>query len=302
MTPPDPAPQVPYTWDDNGNLVERGDDEFAWDYEDRLVEATVGATTTTFAYTGDGLRHSRTVGQDTTVFTWDIAAGLPVVLDDGDARYVYGATGLISQVTVADTYYYLPDGLGSTMVTTNSAGNVANAYTYDVFGAPRSTSGAQANEFEFAGEQVDASTGLQYLRARYYDFEVGRFISREPLAALPGWGGNPFGYANANPASLVDPAGEAPVDADGCVQRPGANGPTECEVENSCHWQRTTDPYGSGAWCDWDACPGRPQPPRLAAGTRPPARAPGDDRRCHRQGPHPPLRTYRRHGATSVLC
>jgi len=173
-------------------------------------------TTTTFAYTGDGLRHSRTVGQDTTVLTWDIAAGLPVVLDDGDARYVYGAAGLISQVTVADTYYYLPDGLGSTMVTTDSAGNVANAYTYDVFGAPRSQSGAQANEFQFAGEQVDGSTGLQYLRARYYDFETGRFISREPLAASPGWGGNPFGYASANPVPLVDPTGEAPVDANGC--------------------------------------------------------------------------------------
>ncbi|MCK6566006.1 MAG: hypothetical protein L6Q80_14850, partial [Dehalococcoidia bacterium] len=46
---------------------------------------------------GDGLRDSRTVGGNTTTFTWDINAGLPEVLDDGN-RYVYGA-GLESMVT-----------------------------------------------------------------------------------------------------------------------------------------------------------------------------------------------------------
>jgi YD repeat-containing protein len=86
-----PGPSVlEYDWDDNGNLVERGSDEFVWDYEDRMVEATVNAVTTTFAYRGDGLRNSRTVGMTTTTFTWDINAGLPVVLDDGN-QYVYGA-------------------------------------------------------------------------------------------------------------------------------------------------------------------------------------------------------------------
>jgi hypothetical protein len=41
---------------------------------------------------------------------------------------------------------------------------VVNTYDYDVFGALRDSSGAQANDFTFAGEQVDGSTGLQYLR------------------------------------------------------------------------------------------------------------------------------------------
>ena len=50
-----------------------------------------------------------------TTFTWDVAGGLPVVLDDG-SKYVYGA-GLISQTSGANTYYYLSDGLGSTMKT-----------------------------------------------------------------------------------------------------------------------------------------------------------------------------------------
>ncbi len=74
--------------------------------------------------------------------------------------------------------YYLGDGLGSTMKTTDDTEAVVNAYTYDVYGNITSSSGAQANEFQFAGEQTDP-TGLQYLRARYYDTATGTFISRD---------------------------------------------------------------------------------------------------------------------------
>ncbi len=114
-----------------------------------------------------------------------------MVIDDEDARYVYGA-GLVSQVTSCESYYYLTDGLGSTMATVDSDGDVVNEYTYDVFGETRSESGAQDNEFQFAGQQVDGSTGLQYLRARYYDMEIGRFISRDPLAVAARWVGHPI--------------------------------------------------------------------------------------------------------------
>ena len=88
----------------------------------------MNSVTTTFAYRGDGLRNSRTTGGTTTTFTWDIAGGLPVVLDDG-AKYVYGA-GLVSQVSGANTYYYLADGLGSTMKTVDATGTVVNGYTW----------------------------------------------------------------------------------------------------------------------------------------------------------------------------
>ena len=144
------------------------------------------------------------MGGVTTTFTWDIAGGLPVVLDDG-ARYVYGA-GLVSQVSGANTYYYLADGLGSTMKTVDATGAVVNGYTYDVYGKKTSSTGSQANEFDFAGQQTDP-TGLQYLRARYSDPETGTFISREPMEVRPGWTANPFGYAEARPVSLVDPTG-----------------------------------------------------------------------------------------------
>ena len=48
------------------------------------------------------------------------------MLDDG-SQYVYG-DGLVSQVSGASTYYYLADGLGSTMATTDASGAVVNGY------------------------------------------------------------------------------------------------------------------------------------------------------------------------------
>jgi YD repeat-containing protein len=54
VTPPSPASVINYTWDDNGDLTARGSDSFSWDYEDRMVSATVNSVTTTFAYRGDG--------------------------------------------------------------------------------------------------------------------------------------------------------------------------------------------------------------------------------------------------------
>jgi RHS repeat-associated protein len=221
---------VTYTWDDNGSLTARGSDSFGWDYEERMTSATVNSVTTTFAYRGDGLRDSRTTGANTTTFTWDIAAGLPVVIDDG-ARYVYGA-GLESQVSGSSTYYYLADGLGSTMNTVDASGNVVNSYTYDVYGKKTTSSGSQSNEFDFAGQQTDP-TGLQYLRARYMDPETGVFLSREPLGISPTWLANHYGYVGANPAAMVDPSGLQRCDPDPAIPcepgtpivRDGSDGP-----------------------------------------------------------------------------
>jgi uncharacterized protein RhaS with RHS repeats len=70
-------------------------------------------------------------------------------------------------VTTGGTYYFLSDGLGSTLALVDSTGTVQGSYTYDAYGKA-TASGTVATEYQFAGQQTDAS-GLQYLRARYYD-------------------------------------------------------------------------------------------------------------------------------------
>jgi RHS repeat-associated protein len=105
--------------------------------------------------------------------------------------------------------YYLTDGLGSTIATVNSSGVLQSSQSYDVYGA-QSSGGAAPGGFGFAGEQWDSSTGLQYLRARYYDPTIGRFISRDPMSAIPGWTGSPYGYGGGNPVNMTDPTGLCP--------------------------------------------------------------------------------------------
>jgi RHS repeat-associated protein len=112
-------------------------------------------------------------------------------------------------VGASETHYYLTDGLGSTLALTDAAGDIVNTYDYDVFGALRAETGSQANDFTFAGEQVDASTGFQYLRARYYDMQVGRFVSRDPLSGIMGLPASQtrFAYVMNAPTNLLDPSG-----------------------------------------------------------------------------------------------
>jgi RHS repeat-associated protein len=246
VTPPSPASVINYTWDDNGDLTARGSDSFSWDYEDRMVSATVNSVTTSFAYRGDGLRDSRSVsGGATTTFTWDIAGRLPVVLDDGN-QYLYGA-GLTAQNQSGNWFYYLADGLGSTMAVVNASGVVQDSYTYDVYGKPAKT-GSLANEFDFAGQQTDG-TGLQYLRARYMDPETGTFASRDPLVSVGGaYLGGGYRYGGGNPARFTDRRGLCDDGSPVCLGATGGPDANINSVEPGCpppllacgiHWKQT---------------------------------------------------------------
>jgi RHS repeat-associated protein len=103
----------------------------------------------------------------------------------------------------SDETYFLSDGLGSTVGLADDDGDVVQAYDYDAFGNVRGTAPSHGNVFRFAGEQRDPESSLYYLRARYYEPETGRFISKDPV---------PFVqrnvYAANNPVNLTDPSGE----------------------------------------------------------------------------------------------
>jgi len=184
-------------------------DTFTYDHENRLVESVIDGVTSTSVYNGDGLRMSHTVDGVTTDYIWDVAAGLPVVLQDSEGNtYVYGLDLISRTGSGGNQEYYSHDGLGSTVGLIDEDGDVVASYGYDAFGAIRSQTGSSPNEFTFTGEQVDG-TGLQYLRARYYDPSTGRFLTRDPF---PGWTMAPqtmnrYAYVVNNPVRFMDPLG-----------------------------------------------------------------------------------------------
>jgi RHS repeat-associated protein len=99
--------------------------------------------------------------------------------------------------------------LGSVRALSNDAGQVVATYTYDAFGALRHQTDGAGNPFTFTGEQVDGEIGLAYLRARYYDPAVGRFVSQDPWPALADapQSVNRYAYVANNPVNVVDPSG-----------------------------------------------------------------------------------------------
>ena len=158
-----------------------------------------------YAYNGDGLRTSRTIGGTTATYVWDQNAATPAILRDGAGnRYVYGLDLISRTDSGGNQEYELTDGLGSATGLADGTGAVTDTYTYDVYGAVRARTGTSPNEFTYTGEQVDSS-GLQYLRARYYDAATGRFASRDPLPLM-----QRYAYVGGNPVNLADPKGLFP--------------------------------------------------------------------------------------------
>ncbi len=200
-----------YTVNASGNLVARGTDSFGYDQASRLTSANVSGTTSTSVYDGDGKRARKTVGTTTTSYVYDVGGGMPVVLDDGTQKYIWGAGGLaysVNKVSAAVAVYHT-DGLGSARALSDSTGLVTQTYQTDEFGIPTLTQSSSAQPFGYTGEQGDPESGLLYLRARMYLPSIGRFLQADPVrkSGSGGLGWNRYAYAADNPLRFTDPAG-----------------------------------------------------------------------------------------------
>jgi RHS repeat-associated protein len=153
---------------------------------------------------------ARTVDGVTTDYVLDPAAGLTQVLQEttgGQATsYLYGHD-LLAQYDSGTWAYHVSDGLGSVRQLADPQGEVVASYSFSPFGVPLGESGGEP--YGYTGEQWDAGAGLVFLRARYYEPGVGRFVSKDPF---PGYAHNPqslnrWVYVRNNPVGLVDPSG-----------------------------------------------------------------------------------------------
>ncbi|WP_224249694.1 RHS repeat domain-containing protein [Hyalangium gracile] len=133
-------------------------------------------------------------------------------------RYHYAQKPLaVSDSTGASTNTRLlsNDVLDSVSLATSLTGEVTTTRQYDAWGNHRSGTGPSAGDFKlgFTGHQLDVETGLTYARARYYDSELGRFMSRDSyegrLDDAPSL--HRYVYAYANPLKWKDITGHDPA-------------------------------------------------------------------------------------------
>jgi RHS repeat-associated protein len=131
--------------------------------------------------------------------------------------YVYGL-GLIGQEQSGIYQNYHFDSRGSTVAMTDAKGVVTDRFEYDSYGESLSHTGTSDTSFQYNGKygvQTDAN-GLLYMRARYYNPAIRRFINQDVLFGdlNPGISLNRFAFANGNPVSLMDPFGLCAQDDD----------------------------------------------------------------------------------------
>ena len=213
---------IVYEYDLNGNTVRIISPSksalYVYNAESRLVRATVqsgnNVSVEEYKYDYAGNRIAKSSEGEYTKYLLDVNGELTYVLaemnfDNTEKCYYTRGNELISQERDGKKSYYVYDGHGSVRALADESGNVTDKYVYDAFGNLISSVGSTKNDFLFCGEQFDPVTGLYYLRARYMNPSVGRFITMD---SYEGSIDDPVSlhkylYANANPVSNSDPSG-----------------------------------------------------------------------------------------------
>src|SRR5690606_37314067 len=168
---------------------------YTYDPFDNRLTKTVGGTTTLYLHGDEGLlAETDASGQVLRSYGWD-------------PQGLYGASPLFQRAGGA-YYYYHNDHLGTPWRVTNRAGAVVwSASRYSAYGTATVASGAQIEQpWRFAGQYLDAESGLHYNLRRYYDAETGRYTSEDPLRFASA--SNFYAYANSSPGNFIDPTGE----------------------------------------------------------------------------------------------
>ncbi len=123
--------------------------------------------------------------------------------------YDYGVQRNSVNIKNGEKAYYLYDGRGSVANLTSQRGASMVYYEYNIYGEADASRAGVHNPYRYNAEYTDAATGLQYLRARYYDPETSRFMTKDtylgeindPLSR------HLYTYTRNNPINLIDPSG-----------------------------------------------------------------------------------------------
>ena len=207
-----------YTHDANGNTLTGGGRTNTWDSQNRLAQCVNGTTTSTFTYGADGIRHRTVVqtGQGTPITTDAVLDGGMMIREMREgtayATFLNGPRGpeCRRDDTTGQVRWYIYDGLGSVVGEIDPAGNMTTTRSHDVYGLVRSSTGQRTSAHGFVGSLGHTSednTGLIYMRARYMDSVLGRFVSEDPTGNGLNW----YIYCGNDPVNYNDASGKIRV-------------------------------------------------------------------------------------------
>ena len=196
-------------------MLSDGERTYTWQNGRELATLTKDGKVGDFTYDADGMRVRRTYGNTVYRYTYNGGLLTQMTVDIGVTTsveytlfFTYDASGKPVSVTFnGTTYYYVTNLQGDVVAILNSSGATVVTYTYDVWGKLLSTTDTTDenlgyhNPLRYRGYVYDNETGLYYLQSRYYNPEIGRFISADGLVStgqgLLGY--NMFAHCNNSP-------------------------------------------------------------------------------------------------------
>ena len=218
------------TYDASGNPTNYLGATLVWEGQ-RLKSYTPKAASSghansyVYSYDENGIRTRKTIGNTVTDYYYNGTLLMGTVKTTTNSngstttsklRFSYDADGKVVAVNYnGNYYYYLRNAQSDIVKLIDKTGATVVEYTYDSWGKLLSTSGSLAstlgknNPFRYRGYIYDEETGFYYLQSRYYNPEVGRFISSDVLLSTGQGvlGHNAYAYCGNNPIVREDTQG-----------------------------------------------------------------------------------------------
>lgn len=233
------AGQDKYTYDAIGNITAVGSHKMTYDDDSRLTSVDGNNTTidkdgNLTNYSMSGKSHTASYNSQNQLTKYDnlsynydadgnrVSAGSTKfiyddnghLLSDGTNTYVYGASGLVGYYNKSGKFVtYLFNQRGDVVKETDESGSVTNSFDYNDYGKLTSSDKIAGSVFGYGGQYgaVTDKNGLVFLRTRYYNPEIMRFMNRDTVrgSIVDTKSLNRFAYVEGNPLTYVDPNGQA---------------------------------------------------------------------------------------------